>query len=80
MSRGWSGSNWNSSVFRVAASLLFCSYHIAMATRFSGIRYAPVDSEYFLDDGSHLADESVVAVVFYNGAEKVRTKIICIGQ
>ena len=37
-----------------------------MATRFSGIRYAPLDSDYFLGDGSHLADESVVAVAFYN--------------
>ena len=49
-----------------------------MATRFSGNRYAALASDTFLGDGSHLADDSVVAFAFYNvgilNAELLSTK------
>ena len=37
-----------------------------MATRLSGNRYAILATDTFLGDGSHLADDSVVAFAFYN--------------
>ncbi len=40
--------------------------HTAMATRLFGNRYAALASDTFLGDGSHLADDSVVAFAFYN--------------
>ena len=40
--------------------------HTAMATRLSGNRYAALASDTSLGDGSHLADDSVVAFAFYN--------------
>ena len=41
-------------------------YVRAMATRLPGNSFAPSASETFLGDGSHLADDIVVAFAFYN--------------
>ena len=40
--------------------------HTAMAVRLSENRYAALGSDSFVGDGSHLADDSVVAFAFYN--------------